>query len=145
MKRAILVAAFALSGLVARAYGQDTEGHGISSPQVVKSVDPISTPQAKAAKLIGEVHVSAVVLADGSVAKIRVVKSCLGVETPGMKRPSFPCVEPDDSLPLTAPDPSLGLNQAAVDAVKQWVFKPGRRYDEPISTDVTIVLEFRGL
>ena len=50
-------------------------------------------------KVQGQVAVEAVVLADGTVGDVRLVTSL---------------------------DPDFGLNQAAVDTAKQWVFRPAR-------------------
>ena len=39
-------------------------------------------------------------------------------------------------------DPTFGLDQEAVKAAKQWLFRPGMRMGEPVSVLVTIELTF---
>ena len=83
---------------------------------LVKRVDPRYTSEAMVTKITGAVVLEAVVRADGSVGAVRVVKSL---------------------------DARHGLDRAAIEAAKQWVFKPGIRRDQPVDVIVTLILEFR--
>jgi TonB family protein len=91
-------------------------GGDVTAPTIVKQVQPRYTSQAMVSKISGVVMLEAVVRADGSVGAVRVVKSL---------------------------DPKLGLDRAAIEAAKQWVFKPGTRRGQAVDVIVTLVLEFR--
>ena len=67
------------------------------------------------AKVQGTVLLECVVLPDGSVGRVDVVKSL---------------------------DPTFGLDAEAVKAAKQWRLIPGTRFGEPVSVLVTIELTF---
>src|SRR4051812_47017851 len=74
--------------------------NGVSKPTVAKLVKPDYTEAAKAARIEGDVVMQTVVLADGSVGNVTVTKSLDSVN---------------------------GLDGQAVDAMKQWQFKPGEK------------------
>ena len=96
--------------------GAQPVGGDIMSPVLVTKVQPQYTSAAMVAKLQGAVVLEAVVKADGSVGALRVQKSL---------------------------DSKLGLDEAAIEAAKQWTFKPGTRRGQPVDVIVTLVLEFR--
>jgi len=39
----------------------------------------------------------------------------------------------------------LGLDQKAIEAVRQWRFKPGMKEDQPVSVKATVEVNFRML
>jgi TonB family protein len=88
-------------------------GSGVTPPEVLKQVRPTYTPDALRAMIRGSVVVEVVVQRDGTPAGIRVVRSL-------------------DS----------GLDRMAVEAVREWRFKPGRLGDTPVDVLVTIILDF---
>jgi periplasmic protein TonB len=88
-------------------------GSGVTPPEVLKQVRPTYTPDALRAMIQGSVVVELVVQQDGTPARIRVVRSL---------------------------DP--GLDQMAIEAVREWRFKPGRLGDTPVDVLVTIILDF---
>lgn len=90
-------------------------GQGLTSPEVITESKPKYTAAAMRAKIEGVVEVEAIILADGSVGPVRVVRSL---------------------------DKEFGLDAEAVKAVKQWVFKPGRKDGEPVAVLVNIELSF---
>ena len=90
-------------------------GNGVTVPIVIKEVKPQYTAEAMRARVQGQVWVQCVVLPDGTVGSVEVVRSL---------------------------DSSFGLDQEAVKAAKQWRFKPGTRFGEPVSVLVTIELTF---
>jgi TonB family protein len=90
-------------------------GSGVINPRILREVKPHYTADAMRAKVQGTVLLEAVVLADGTVGRIDVVKSL---------------------------DPTFGLDQEAVKAAKQWRFMPGTRFGEPVNVLVTIELTF---
>jgi periplasmic protein TonB len=96
--------------------GAQPVGGDVTSPVLLKKVQPRYTSAAMVAKLQGAVVLEAVVKADGSVGALRVQKSL---------------------------DAKLGLDEAAIEAAKQWAFKPGTRRGQPVDVIVTLVLEFR--
>lgn len=90
-------------------------GNGVLNPKVVREVRPAYTAEAMRAKIQGVVVVECVVLPDGSVGDVQVVKSL---------------------------DNSFGLDQEAIKAAKQWRFIPGTRNGTPVPVLVTIELTF---
>ena len=88
---------------------------GVSVPQPVKEVKPEYTAAAMRARIQGTVWLAVVVLANGDVGDVTVTKSL---------------------------DQEHGLDQAAVDAARQWKFKPGTKDGKPVAVEVTIELTF---
>ena len=90
-------------------------GSGVLNPRILREVKPQYTADAMRAKVQGTVLLECVVLPDGTVGRVDVVKSL---------------------------DPTFGLDQEAVKAAKQWRFMPGTRFGEPVAVLVTIELTF---
>ena len=90
-------------------------GSGVQSPTVITEVKPQYTAEAMRAKVQGTVVLECVVLPDGSVGDVTVVRSL---------------------------DPTFGLDQEAVKAAKRWRFRPGTRFGEPVAVLVKIELDF---
>jgi TonB family protein len=88
-------------------------GINVRPPTVISRVEPKYTDQAREAHLSGTVVLFAIVRADGSVDIIHVVQS-LG----------------------------LGLDESAIDALKQWKFRPGMRDDRPVDVGLNIEVNF---
>jgi TonB family protein len=87
----------------------------LTLPVPVYEQRPYYTQAALAAQIHGSVLLETVVLADGSVGDVRVVKSL---------------------------DSEFGLDQQAVDAMKMWTFKPGTRDGEPVRVAVQVEMTF---
>jgi protein TonB len=115
---AAVTAAAVLFGMTAL-QGQGTEvnrpGNGVTVPQLVKEVKPNYTPEARAAKIQGTVLMETVVEPDGTVDRVKVVRSL---------------------------DAKYGLDAEAVKAARQWTFKPGMKDGKPVAVLVTIELAF---
>ncbi len=90
-------------------------GNGVTAPRLLREVKPQYTADAMRAKVQGIVELEAVVLPDGSVGDIRIVRSL---------------------------DPVFGLDQEAIKAVKQWRFIPGTRFGQPVAVLVGVELQF---
>ena len=90
-------------------------GNGVMTPQALREVSPRYTAEAMRAKVQGVVWVEAVVLPDGTVGDTKVVRSL---------------------------DRNFGLDEEAVKAARQWRFRPGTRFGEPVAVLVTIELTF---
>ena len=90
-------------------------GSGIELPRVLREVKPQYTSDAMRAKVQGTVWLEAIVMPDGSVGRVSVVKSL---------------------------DPVFGLDEEAVKAARQWRFAPGTRLGQPVPVIVTIELTF---
>jgi TonB family protein len=90
-------------------------GNGVETPQLLREVRPRYTAEAMRAKVQGTVMVEAVVLPDGTVGDVKIVRSI---------------------------DRNFGLDEEAVKAAKQWRFRPGTRFGEPVAVLVTIELSF---
>ena len=90
-------------------------GNGVNMPSVTFEVKPSYTADAMRQKIQGVVLVEAVVLPNGGVGQVQVVRSL---------------------------DSTFGLDQEAVKAVKQWRFRPGTRFGQPVPVLVEIELTF---
>ncbi|MFB3852507.1 MAG: energy transducer TonB [Vicinamibacterales bacterium] len=90
-------------------------GSGIEGPQLVREVKPQYTADAMRHKVQGKVILECVVLPDGTVGDVQVIRSL---------------------------DPVFGLDQEALKAARQWRFVPGTRQGEPVAVVVQIEMEF---
>jgi protein TonB len=90
-------------------------GSGVTGPQLVAEVKPNYTVEAMRAKIQGIVVLECVVLPDGTIGDVRIVKSI---------------------------DKVFGLDEEAVKTAKRWRFRPGLRLGEPVPVFVTIELSF---
>lgn len=89
-------------------------GSGITPPELVREVKPDYTEEARRRSLTGDVVLEIVVRSDGRVGNVRVLQG-LGA----------------------------GLDQRAVEAVRQWRFTPARRLGAPVDVLVEVAVEFR--
>lgn len=87
----------------------------VTAPRVSREVKPSYTREAMDRRIQGGVWLHVVIGADGVPGDIRVVRSL---------------------------DPEHGLDQAAVDAARQWRFQPGTREGVPVPVIVTLELTF---
>ena len=88
---------------------------GLTLPIVESEVKPVYTAKAMQAKIQGSIWMTVVVLASGRVGEVAVVQSL---------------------------DQEHGLDQQAVDAMRQWTFKPGTKDGEAVNVEVTIEMTF---
>ena len=86
------------------------------APQEILAVRPKYTPDAMRNKMQGAVGLQIVVGIDGLVSRVRVTKSL---------------------------DKTSGLDDAALEAAKQWKFKPGKLNGEAVPVAIPLALEFR--
>ena len=89
-------------------------GAGIDPPTLVREVRPQYTPEARRQAIEGDVVLEIIVRADGSVGNIRVRRS-LGA----------------------------GLEQKAIEAVRQWKFLPAKRHGTPVDVVVDVSVGFK--
>jgi TonB family protein len=89
-------------------------GGGVSAPTVIHKVEPEYTNEARAAGLQGTVMLFVVITPDGRATDIKVVR------------------------PL-----GKGLDQAAIESVEKWKFKPGLKDGTPVPVQATIEVNFR--
>jgi TonB family protein len=87
----------------------------VLTPKLLKEVRPQYTAQAMRAKIQGKVLLQCVVTPEGTAANITVLRSL---------------------------DPTFGLDQEAIKALRQWQFTPGTRLGQPVPVQVTIEIEF---
>jgi TonB family protein len=87
-----------------------------NQPELLKEVRPEYTPEARAAAIEGRVVLSAEVLTDGTVGEVQIVR------------------------PLD--ENKYGLDQEAVKAMKQWVFKPAMKNGEAVSMVIYVDMGF---
>jgi periplasmic protein TonB len=88
-------------------------GGGVSAPQVLQSVKPEFTEQARAANFQGDVTLQLIVDTEGNPQNIRVIH------------------------PL-----GMGLDERAVEALKQYRFKPAMYQGHPVAVRLMIVIDF---
>ncbi|HEV8037243.1 MAG TPA: TonB family protein [Bryobacteraceae bacterium] len=88
-------------------------GNGVLPPQVISKVAPKYTKEASKAKLEGTVIVLVVVDEQGHPRDVRVIR------------------------PL-----GLGLEEMAIEAVRQWLFRPGTKDGKPVAVQATIQVNF---
>ena len=90
-------------------------GNGVTPPQVTKQVKPEYTSGAKEARIVGSVILDITVTSDGTVEDVEVTRSL---------------------------DRRFGLDEQAVNAAKQWRFRPGTKDGKPVPVRVTLELTF---
>jgi len=110
---AFAVVAVAVEAQDAKVYGAKEEG--VSLPTVVKQVRAEYTSEAMRQMIEGDVLLDVVVAADGSVGDVAVKQSL---------------------------DAVYGLDQQAVKAMKQWVFKPGAKDGKAVAVRVDVKMRF---
>lgn len=113
----IVVAALGL--LLPLAAYQAEEAHkigepGLTGPSVISRTEPAYTQEAKDAKIQGTVTIGLEVNAEGKAQNIYVIKSL-----------------------------DKGLDDNAIAAIQQWVFKPGEKDGQPVTVTATIEVNFR--
>ena len=89
-------------------------GAGIDPPTLIREVRPLYTDDARRQRIEGDVILEIVVRSDGSVGSIRVRRGLGG-----------------------------GLDQRAIEAVRQWRFNPARRHGTPVDVAVEVAVEFK--
>jgi protein TonB len=82
---------------------------------MLQQVKPNYTSEALRAQVQGKVELEIVVLADGTVGRVHITRSL---------------------------DPTFGLDQEAIKAVKQWRFDPGRKLGKAVPVRVGVELTF---
>jgi protein TonB len=90
-------------------------GSDVTRPQLVREVKPNYTADAMRAKVQGVVLLECVVLPDGSVGDVRILKSL---------------------------DRTFGLDQEAITAARQWRFIPATRLGRAVPLLITIEVAF---
>lgn len=88
-------------------------GSGISPPDIIREVKPDYSEEARRRGIEGDVVLEIVVRRDGSVGAITLLQG-LGA----------------------------GLDQRAIEAVRQWRFSPARRHGTPVDVMVEVAVEF---
>ena len=89
-------------------------GSGIDPPSLLREVKPSYTDEGRRQGVEGDVLLEIVVRRDGSVGGVKVLRR-LGA----------------------------GLDQKAIDAVRQWRFSPARRMGAPVDVIVEVAMEFK--
>jgi TonB family protein len=89
-------------------------GAGITAPAIVREVKPDYTEEGRRRRIEGDVVVEIVVKSDGSVGNVKLLQG-LGA----------------------------GLDERAVEAVRQWRFSPARRYGTAVDVIVEVAMEFK--
>ena len=90
-------------------------GHGVIPPRLLSQVTPQYTSDAMRQKIAGKAGLECVVETDGTVQRVRVVRSV---------------------------DKLYGLDEQAIKAAKQWRFAPGMKDGEAVPVLITIDMAF---
>jgi len=88
-------------------------GGGVSAPQLVSKVEPEFSEEARHAKFMGRVTVNLIVDAEGRPQNVHVIR---GV--------------------------GMGLDQKALEAVRQYRFKPALENGRPVPVQVNVEVQF---
>jgi protein TonB len=116
MTRQILVAfAIVMTAAAGSLTAQEIPRDGVTLPTVVRSVKPSYTAAAMDAGIEGRVLLDVVVLDDGKVGEVTVRESL---------------------------DKEHGLDTQAVEAARQWLFKPGMKDGKPVPVRVELEMRF---
>lgn len=89
-------------------------GSGVTPPSLLKEVKPDYTEDARRRGVTGDVELEIIVRRDGTVGEVRLLRG-LGA----------------------------GLDQRAIDAVRQWRFSPALRQGAPVDVVVEVAVEFK--
>ena len=89
-------------------------GGGVSSPELIYKVDPEFSEEARKAKFMGIVLVNLIVDQNGNPQNVHVLR---GV--------------------------GMGLDEKAVEAVKQYKFKPAREGGKPVAVELNVEVNFQ--
>ena len=90
-------------------------GNGVTLPRVIRQVQPAYTAEARAARIEGTVTLNAVVVPDGTVGDVDVAVSLDSVH---------------------------GLDDATIEAMRQWRFEPGKRDGQAVAVRVSVEINF---
>ncbi len=90
-------------------------GNGVSAPRLLREVKPGYTGEAMRARIQGVVKLQAIVLPDGSVGKMKIVRSL---------------------------DNAFGLDEEALKSVSQWRFQPGTLAGRAVPVMIEVELAF---
>jgi len=89
-------------------------GGGVTAPRLIYAPDPEFSEEARQAKHQGVVVLWAIVASDGRIRDIRILRS-LG----------------------------MGLDEKAMDAIRQWRFEPGYKGGVPVAVQINVEVTFR--
>jgi TonB family protein len=114
----LLVLGFGASAALAQGVTQASPPHRVegkvSRPEIIHSVAPVYTELARRARVSGTVIVEAIIDEQGDVVNVRVLKG-----------------QP------------MGLDQAAVDAIRTWKFKPATLEGKPVKVYYVLTVNFQ--
>jgi protein TonB len=91
-------------------------GGDVLPPIAIKEVLPLYPEQASKSHITAKVFLEAIIDTDGIPRKIKI---------------------------LYSPDERFGFGKAAVDALKQWRFRPGMKNGKPVAVIMTLEVEFK--
>jgi protein TonB len=114
---AVVLALLSMPALVTLAAQNEVfkPGPGITMPKPIHTEKPRYTAEAMKAGIQGTVLLDAVVLKDGNVSNVEVIRSL---------------------------DKMYGLDESAIEAARQWRFEPGQKDGKPVAVRVSIELTF---
>lgn len=93
-----------------------TLGDGVTAPRVIKQVNPQYSPGSRGIRIQGSVLIGTVVTSHGTTKNTHVVR--------GLDK---------------------DIDVAAVNAVNQWLFEPGKKNGKPVAVSVQIEIHFHSM
>jgi TonB family protein len=111
----VLTALIAATAAAQESAVHDSKEAGVTLPQPTRQVKAQYTAEAMRQMIEGDVLLSVVVKADGTVGTVAVKESL---------------------------DSVYGLDESAVNAMKQWTFKPGTKDGKPVGVRVDVKMKF---
>ena len=116
-RRLLMTSAFVIAAAFGSLAAQEVfkSGDGVTLPTPIRQVKPQYTSAAMDAGIEGKVRLDVVVLADGKVGDVTITESL---------------------------DKEYGLDTPAVDATKQWLFKPGTKDGKAVAVRVEMEMTF---
>jgi periplasmic protein TonB len=100
-------------------------GDGVLPPVLTYVVDPQFTDQARRKKLGGTAIVSMLVDGEGNPRDVRVARSIA------------------DTVPPKLRSVAIGLDEKAVEAVRQYTFRPATFHGKPVPVEVKVEVDFK--
>jgi protein TonB len=132
----ILSAVVASAQSEKRVYVLILGSRGISPPVVVKQVRPTYTREARAAHVQGMMRLDVTVRPNGRADEVTISESELWRYVGRAAKSGPPALLTADEIA------KLGLDRAAMNAIKKWIWKPATKDATPVAVRIVVPLTF---
>ena len=115
----------------------------VRNPEIIRETqkDPIYPEKWRKHHLGAHVILQVVVEKSGSVSEVQPLMVGLRVETDCGKEPTEPAGK-EAGNSMAPPEAGPDFEAAAINAVKQWKYRPGTMQGEPVSVFYTVIVDF---